>query len=91
MKMILKLPAITMVATLLLLASVLGHARIEPFSPTLKPKFQIDSKPFNPPVIPTEPFPPPPPNHDAMISVQQFPVIPYCPPGYQNPGWPPSS
>lgn len=90
--MIVKLPAITMVVTLLLLASGLGHARVEPFSPTLNPKFQTDSKPFYPPIIPTEPFPPPPPsNHDAVISVKQFPVIPYCPPGYQNPGCPPSS
>lgn len=88
--MIVKLSAITMVVTLLLLASGLAHARIEPFSPTLNPKFQTNSKPFYPPIIPTEPFPPPPPNH-ATISVKQFPIIPYCPPGYQNPGCPPST
>ncbi|CAN6859223.1 unnamed protein product [Brassica oleracea] len=80
---IMKLFALTMVVTLLLLASGLAQARTEPI--------QTDSNPIHiPPSFPTEPFPPPKPNQDEKISVEQFPIpIPKnCPPGF--PGCPPA-
>ncbi|WZZ87628.1 hypothetical protein YC2023_116207 [Brassica napus] len=59
-----KLFALTMVVTLLLLASGLAQARTEPI--------QTDSNPIHiPPSFPTEPFPPPKPNQDEKISVEQ--------------------
>ncbi|KAG2276435.1 hypothetical protein Bca4012_043341 [Brassica carinata] len=81
---IMKLFALTMVVTLLLLASGLAQARTEPI--------QTDSNPIHiPPSFSTEPFPSPKPNQDEKISVEQFPIpIPkICPPGF--PGCPPAS
>ncbi|CAF2042031.1 unnamed protein product [Brassica napus] len=78
-----KLFALTMVVTLLL-ASGLAQGRTEPI--------QTDSNPIHrPPTFPTEPFPPPKPNQDEKISVEQFPIpIPkICPPGF--PGCPPAN
>lgn len=74
-----------MVVTLLLLAFGLAKARTEPFSSTLNQKFETDSELIHrPPIWPTEPIPPP-PKQDAEIDVKQFPIPPYCPPGFQSP------
>ncbi|ESQ33067.1 hypothetical protein EUTSA_v10005343mg [Eutrema salsugineum] len=81
MKKIMKLSAIKMVVTLLLLASGLAQARTLPLPPPPNLNFQTESKPFHkPPVFATEHIPPP-PNQDAKKSVEQFPIPIICPPG----------
>ncbi|CAH8387570.1 unnamed protein product [Eruca vesicaria subsp. sativa] len=69
---IMKLFAMTMVVTLLLLASCLAQARTEPF--------QFESKPIQFPPEPVSPSP----NQDAEVLVEQFPIpiicTPACPP-----------
>lgn len=82
MKKIMKLSAIIMVVTLLLIVSGLVQARTEPFPPPPKPKFQTNSKPIinKPSVFGTEPIPPK-PNQHAKKSVEQFPIPIICPPG----------
>ncbi|ESQ33068.1 hypothetical protein EUTSA_v10005501mg [Eutrema salsugineum] len=75
---IMKLHAITLVFTLLLLASSLAQARTEPFPPSPNLILQTDSKPIHkPPVFSTEP------NQDEKKAVDQFlcrPGFPSCPP-----------